>query len=105
LSLDRTNCSFGTVNFNILMLGIVHEGIETLFTALKTPGFNLESTHFCHAERLSKLVALLALAFCWAMLAGLWQHRQHPMPLKAHGRKAKSLFRSGCDFTYRSSRA
>ena len=27
LSLDRTNWSFGRVNINILMLGIVHEGI------------------------------------------------------------------------------
>ncbi|NJL49557.1 MAG: hypothetical protein HC929_21650 [Leptolyngbyaceae cyanobacterium SM2_5_2] len=31
-------------------------GIETLFAALKTRGFNLESTHFRHAERLSKLM-------------------------------------------------
>jgi hypothetical protein len=76
-------------------------GIETLFAALKTRGFNLESTHFCHAERLSKLVALLALAFCWAMLTGLWQHHQQPIPLKAHGRRAKSLFRYGCDFLRR----
>ena len=76
-------------------------GIETLFAALKTRGFNLESTHFCHAERLSKLIALLALAFCWAMLTGLWQHQQHPIPVKAHGRRAKSLFRSGCDFLRR----
>jgi len=43
-------------------------GIETLFAALKSRGFNLESTHFCYAERLSKLMALLALAFCWAMI-------------------------------------
>lgn len=76
-------------------------GIETLFAALKTRGFNLESTHFCHAERLSKLVALLALAFCWAMLTGLWQQQQQPIPLKAHGRRAKSLFRYGCDFLRR----
>ena len=76
-------------------------GIETLFAALKTRGFNLESTHFCHAERLSKLLALLALAFCWAMLRGLWPHQQHPIPLKAHGRRAKSLFRYGCDFLRR----
>jgi hypothetical protein len=76
-------------------------GIETLFAALKTRGFNLESTHFCHAERLSKLIALLALGFCWAMLAGLWQHQHHPIPLKVHGRRAKSLFRSGCDFLRR----
>lgn len=76
-------------------------GIETLFAALKSRGFNLESTHFCHAERLSKLIALLALAFCWAMLAGLWQHQQQPIALKAHGRRAKSLFRLGCDFLRR----
>ena len=76
-------------------------GIETLFGALKTRGFNLESTHFCHPERLSKLVALLALGFCWAMLTGLWQHQQHPIPLKSHGRRAKSLFRYGCDFLRR----
>ena len=73
-------------------------GIEMLFAALKSRGFNLESTHFCHAERLSKLIALLALAFCWAMLTGLWQHQQQPIPLKSHGRRAKSLFRLGCDF-------
>lgn len=76
-------------------------GIETLFAALKSRGFNLESTHFCHAERLSKLIALLALAFCWAMLTGLWQQQQQPIPLKSHGRRAKSLFRLGCDFLRR----
>ena len=76
-------------------------GIETLFAALKTRGFNLESNHFLNAERLNKLVALLALAFCWAMLSGLWQHQLKPIPLKAHGRKAKSLFRYGCDFLRR----
>jgi hypothetical protein len=76
-------------------------GIETLFAALKTRGFNLESTHFCHTERLSKLIALLALAFCWAMLTGLWHHQHHPIPLKSHGRRAKSLFRCGCDFLRR----
>ena len=76
-------------------------GIETLFSALKTRGFNLESTHFCHSERLSKLMALLAIAFCWAMLTGLWQHQHQPIEIKAHGRRAKSLFRYGCDFLQR----
>jgi hypothetical protein len=70
-------------------------GIETLFAALKTRGFNLESTHFCHRERLSKLIALLALAFCWAMLSGL--PLVLPQPTE-HGRKAKSLFRYDCGF-------
>ena len=79
----------------------LRRGIETLFAALKTRGFNLESTHFTQAERLNKLVALLALAFCWAMLSGLWQHQLRSIPLKAHGRRAKSLFRYGCDFLRR----
>lgn len=39
-------------------------GIKTLFAVLKTRGFNTQSAHFRHAERLSKLIALLALAFC-----------------------------------------
>ncbi len=50
---------------------------------------------------MSKLVTLLALAFCWAMLTGLWHHPHHPIPLKAHERRAKSLFRYGCDFLRR----
>lgn len=36
--------------------------IETLFGCLKRRGFCLESTHFTDAERLSKLLAVLALA-------------------------------------------
>jgi len=76
-------------------------GIETLFAAFKTRRFNLESTHFTHHERLSQLIALLALAFCWAMLTGLWQHQQRAIAIKSHGRRAKSLFRSGWDFLRR----
>jgi len=37
-------------------------GIETLFAALKTLSFNLESTHFQDGAKLNKLVALLAIA-------------------------------------------
>lgn len=73
-------------------------GIETLFGALKTRGFCLESTHFTDRERLSKLLALLAIAFVWAMKAGLWRHSQKPIRIiKAHGRRARSLFRYGFD--------
>jgi hypothetical protein len=32
------------------------------------------------------------------MLTGLWHHQHHPIPIKAHQRRAKSLFRYGCDF-------
>ena len=70
-------------------------GIETLFAALKTRGFCLESTHFTDTHRLSKLLALLAIAFVWAMKTGLWQHTLKPIPLKSHQRRAKSLFHLG----------
>jgi hypothetical protein len=72
-------------------------GIETLFGIFKTRGFCLESTHFTDAERLSKLLALMALALCWAMRTGEWLHQHNPIPLKKHGRLAKSIFRYGLD--------
>lgn len=71
--------------------------IETLFSILKTRGFCLESTHLNHPERLSKLVALLTLALCWAHRTGDWLVQQQPIKIKPHGRKAKSIFRTGFD--------
>jgi hypothetical protein len=58
----------------------------------------LESTHFVKAERLSKLLALMTLALCWAVKMGEWLHRQRPIPIKQHGRRAKSIFRYGLDY-------
>lgn len=72
--------------------------IETLFGALKSRGFRFEETHMTEPQRLSKLIALLALAFCWAHLTGEWLHTQKPIPLKKHGRKAISIFRYGLDY-------
>lgn len=71
--------------------------IETLFGCLKSRGFRLEETHVIEPERLKKLIALLALAFCWAHVVGEWLSRQKPLKTKKHGRKAKSIFRYGFD--------
>ena len=71
--------------------------IETLFGCLKTRGFNLEDTHLTEPERLSKLLALLAIAFCWAHKVGEWRARQEPLKIKKHGYLAKSTFRYGFD--------
>jgi len=71
--------------------------VETLFAALKSRGFNLEASHLQHDERISKLLALLAVAFAWAHLVGEWLHEQKPIPIKNHGRLAKSFFRYGLD--------
>lgn len=71
--------------------------IETLFGCLKSRGFRLEETHVIEAERLKKLIALLALAFCWAHVVGEWLNEQKPLKTKKHGRLCKSLFRYGLD--------
>lgn len=71
--------------------------IETLFGCLKTRGFCLEATHVTDAERLKQLLALVALAFCWAHVVGEWLSAQKPLPIQRHGRKAVSIFRHGLD--------
>lgn len=71
--------------------------IETLFGCLKSRGFNLEETHLIEAEKVKKLIALLALAFCWAHKVGEWLHEQKAIKVKKHGRLAKSIFRRGLD--------
>lgn len=72
--------------------------IETLFGILKTRGFCLESTHLKDPERLSKLLALLTIALCWAFKTGEWLTSQTPIVIKKHGRQAKSVFRTGFDY-------
>jgi hypothetical protein len=76
-------------------------GIETLFGALKSRGFNLEDTHLKDAERLSRLLALLALAFTWAFVVSLWQASVKELKLKKHGYPPKSIFRRGLNILCR----
>ncbi len=71
--------------------------IETLFGCLKSRGFRLEETHVTDPVRLKKLLALLALAFCWAVIVGEWLVEQKALKIKKHGRLAKSIFRHGLD--------
>jgi len=72
--------------------------IETLFGCLKSRGFDLEETHLRDSERLEKLLGLLALAVCWAWLAGERISRRKPITVKKHGHRAKSVFRVGLDY-------
>ena len=72
-------------------------GIEVLFAAFKSRGFDLEETHLTKPDRLEKLIALLALAMLWALLVGTWESVHQPIAVKKHGRKEKSLFRLGLD--------
>jgi hypothetical protein len=75
--------------------------IETLFGCLKTRGFRLEDTHLTKQERVSRLLGLLVLAFCWAFLSGELVMRKKPLKRKKHGRLEKSVFRAGLDYLRR----
>ena len=74
--------------------------IETLFENLKSRGFDLESTHITHPDRLHGLLGLLTLAFAWAYRVGEWrvEEREELIKLKKHGRPTRSLFRHGLDY-------
>lgn len=76
-------------------------GIETLFGCLKSRGFDLEATHVTAPERLERLVAVLALAFCWAYMCGAWLFAQKPWKVGKHGRLMVSVFRKGLDYLQR----
>src|SRR5215211_1122034 len=75
--------------------------IETLFGVLKTRGFRLEDTHLTETDRVSRLLSLLAIAFCWAIKSGEFVCQQKPLKRKKHGRLEKSIFRAGLDILRR----
>jgi hypothetical protein len=57
----------------------------------------LEETHLTNLDRIDKLLAILAIAFYWAHCVGEWLQEQKPIPIKAHQRRARSVFRYGLD--------
>ena len=74
--------------------------IETMFGCLKSRGFEMEETHLTETGKINKLLMLLALALCLAILMGEIKTqitRRVRMKLKNNGRYAKSLFRIGLD--------
>lgn len=47
--------------------------IENLFQCLKGRGLQFEDTHITAEDRLEKLIAVLAIGFCWAHKIGEWR--------------------------------
>ena len=74
--------------------------IETMFGCLKSRGFNFEETHLTEPTKISKLLLLLGLGLCLALLMGEFQVevlKKVEMKIKKNKRYAKSLFRIGLD--------
>jgi len=82
---------------NALELYRMRWQIETMFGCLKTRGFRMEDTHMTDADKIEKLMFVLAIAFCWSYRIGDNKEKETPTPVKSHGRPAKSLFRKGLD--------
>jgi hypothetical protein len=75
--------------------------VETLFACLKSRGFRFEETHLTKLDRIEKLMALLAIGFCWAHKVGEWKAAKKPIILNKHRdsrRPQNSYFRYGFDW-------
>lgn len=73
--------------------------IEQMFKDFKSSGFDLEKTHVTFPDRLSQLLALLAIAFVWIVKVGSAEAEKKPALIKKlkHNRPRKSIFRLGLD--------
>ena len=76
--------------------------IESLFSCLKTRGFDLEACRLTDTERTDKLSALLAIAFCWSYSEGIQQNAKKPVRIAKtrYGRSwpAASIFHQGLSY-------
>ncbi len=69
--------------------------IETMFQALKGRGFNLEDTHLQDRKRIEKLIAVLAISFCWSYKVGELLAFEKPIKIKVTGEKKNRYFGQG----------
>lgn len=63
-------------------------GIEPMFSDFKTRGFGLEETHLERPERVSRLILILSIALHWAVLSGMLDASENPLPCE---KKLKNL--------------
>jgi hypothetical protein len=57
-------------------------GIEPMFSDFKSRGFQLEDTQLQAADRLDRLLLIMALAMYWCVRVGQEEARDHPTPLE-----------------------
>ena len=69
--------------------------IECTFSSMKSRGFGLEDSTMTRPDRLERLFGLLTLAWVCCLKVGVWDADHTPIPIKAHGRQARSLVQSG----------
>src|SRR5512135_2163999 len=55
-------------------------GIEPMFSDFKSRGFGVENTQIRYADRLGRLILVMALALYWAVSTGRWDAVHHATP-------------------------
>lgn len=88
-------------SLNAIVIYLRRWEIESLFQALKGRGFRLEDTHISHPDRLSKMMALLAVAFSWLHKIGEWRAIKKPIVFNKYRNSRRpqySYFRYGFEF-------
>ncbi|HSM57950.1 MAG TPA: IS4 family transposase [Candidatus Sulfomarinibacteraceae bacterium] len=76
--------------------------IEEMYGDMKGHGFDLEATHLRHADRISRLMLGMCIAFVWFLCLGSWVIKRgfrHLIDRKS--RRDKSYFRLGWDWLRR----
>jgi hypothetical protein len=72
--------------------------IETLFSAVKKRGFDLEATHMTNSEKLSLLFAIVSLSFVLSYMIGIWKNDNvKKIKILKHNRPEKSFFLYGLE--------
>lgn len=71
--------------------------IECTFSSMKSRGFGLEDSTMTQPDRLERLFGLVTLAWVCCLRVGVWTAEQRSIPIKAHGRKARSVVQYGWD--------
>ena len=69
------------------------------FKAMKSSGFNIEKNHLNDLKKIEKLILLVMIAFVWAYKICISIHSNiKKIIVKKHGRKAKTIFKTGLDY-------
>ena len=86
---------FLLIRLNALEVYARRWGIECLFKAFRTAGFNLSDSHVTDPERVERLLVLVTLALVWAVRVGVLASILEPIAVKSHGRAVLSVFKFG----------
>lgn len=69
--------------------------IESTFSKVESRGFDLERTGITLSDRPLRLFGLVTLAWVWCLRVGIDAAAQRLIPIKGHGRRARSLVTYG----------